>query len=170
EANDLDRDLIPDPDSRGPWVLEDLDGSEGLAEVLSEHPPKALLERLSPELILVVDEAILPAASDDLRPVEVARKHDGADADRGCTASADSSFASRGEHEGLRAIRHRREHRATDGQAGEHEDRDRPRHFFSPFGSARPRSKMSGFRSSSSAKRRIATAARDTSSSARSTR
>src|SRR5262249_9458849 len=171
EAQDLDGDLILDAQAGGPRVLEDVDRSERLAEILSQHASKALLERLSPELSLVVDEAILPATSDDLRPGEVARKHNGADADGERTAAADSSsFARRGEHEGLRAIRHRREQRATDGQAGEHEDRERPRHFLPPFGSARPRSKMSGLRSSSSAKRRIATAARDTSSSARSTR
>ena len=41
-----------------------MDGPERLTEILSQHASKALLQRLSPELILVVDEAILPAALD----------------------------------------------------------------------------------------------------------
>src|SRR5262249_6103213 len=173
EAQDLDGDLILDAQAGGPRVLEDVDRSERLAEILSQHPSKALLERLSPELILVVDEAILPAASDDLRPGEVARKQHWADADGEHSASAaltSALFRRRSEHEGLRSVGLRREHRAPDHEAGEREDQDGPHHFVASFCSARPRSNMLGLRSSSSANRRKATAASDRSSRVRSMR
>src|SRR5262249_24602033 len=120
EAQDLDRDLIFDAQAGGPRVLEDVDGPERLAEILSQHPSKALLERLSPELILVVDEAILPAAPDDLRPREVARKQHRADADGEHSAPAaltSALFRRRGEHEALRPVGLRREHRTSDREA-----------------------------------------------------